>query len=541
MDNIRFIKASYNEKLGVAEYIADNGDRLLRSGGTIAWRFNNPGNLRPGAKYKLQIGQGKTASGVFLIFPTPEAGREEKRQLLLRKYKDDSISRMLYTYAPPKENDTEAYINTVCKKTGFSRDRVIGELSSDELTKLMHAMEEYEGYHHKKETRKEQWLRTTTVGFSDGARPIIDLPVKVKRNQNETVVKTNAYGQLPPLIHLESDETVELCVKGGQAQWQTLEPIMLGGQSKALLFANDLTTIRGITDLHNPPASAATLTVATRYVVQPGDTLSKIASRFKVEVSKLQKDNRIKDANRLMPGQVLSICREKDSTNAKVDQHPAPKHTTYGDTKPTLPTRSKDGKGHPLGLIPFVQKRAPWMEFAVAEAKRWHGQKENEITKESNYHALLKTGRKTLVGNSNPWCASFVNWCLKQAGYVPTSAPASSQSFRHDKNYTRIDKPIYGAIAVYTDTHNSAKGHVGFLYALTPNGSPIILGGNQSDTIDFESAFGKKLSGYYVPLSYLEFAKKEMSDGPSLIISTAVELNQSFGIKIQKKKANATL
>ena len=103
----RFISATYHPDILTVEYVAENGDHLLRSGGTIAWRFNNPGNLRPGSKYTLHIGKGKTKSGVFLIFPTAEAGRTEKKGLLLRKYKDDSVTQMMELYAPRIENDTD--------------------------------------------------------------------------------------------------------------------------------------------------------------------------------------------------------------------------------------------------------------------------------------------------------------------------------------------------------------------------------------------------------------------------------------------------
>lgn len=541
MENPKFIKASYNEKLKTVEYVADNGDRLLRKGGTIAWRFNNPGNLRPGPKYKLHIGQGQTASGVFLIFPTPEAGREEKKGLLLRKYKEDTISQMLYTYAPPSENDTEGYISSICKKTGFSRDRVIGQFSDDEMKKLMTAMEEHEGYHHKKETREEKWVRTTTVGFSDGARPIADLLVKIKRGNEEALAKTNAYGQLAPFVHLNAGENVELWIKGAKDEWKQLETLVLDQISKAYTFVNDLLTVRGMTGLHNPPMQASKKATVTRYVVQPGDSLSKIARKFKVEAEKIQKDNGIRNADLIRPGQVLIIGRADIHLDAKASTSTPPKKTDSHIVKTATSERSKEGTGHPLAIIPVDQKRAPWMEVALAEAKRWAGKKEDEITKESNYHALLKTGRNTLVGNSNPWCASFVNWCLKQAGYPPTASPASSQSFRRDKNYIAIDKPLYGSVVVFTDAHDSTRGHVGFLYAFDEKDRPIVLGGNQSDTINFESGFSKKLSGYFVPLLYAEFAKKEIADGASIMRNSTAELNRAFGIKVRKKKSNATL
>jgi LysM repeat protein len=57
------------------------------------------------------------------------------------------------------------------------------------------------------------------------------------------------------------------------------------------------------------PASSATSTSGQEktYVVQQGDTLSKIAVRFGVTVAALQSANNISDPNKVYPGQVLKI------------------------------------------------------------------------------------------------------------------------------------------------------------------------------------------------------------------------------------------
>ena len=538
----KFIKASYNEEQKTVEYIADNGDRLLRSGGTIAWRFNNPGNLRPGPKYTRHIGQGHTASGTFLIFPSPDFGRDEKKGLLLRKYKNASIRNMLYAYAPPSENDTEGYINSICKKTGLSHDKIIGEFSDNELKSMMTAMEEHEGYHHKKETRKEIWLKTTTLGFSDGARPITDLPVKIKRDGTEILAITNLFGQLAPLAHVQSEETIELWVKNIQEKWQKLETLKLGLVSQAFTFVNDVLVVRGTTAQHNRPKSDSKHAPVTRYVVQPHEPLSKIAAKFKVEVEKIKRDNGIQNENLIFPGQVLRITKADGNTSAPMLPPSSSGKQSQKTEKAATFERSRDGTGHPLAIIPTDQKRAPWMEIALEEAKRWAGKKEEEITKKSNYHKLAnpKGGLDSLVGNDNPWCASFVNWCLKKAGYPISNAPASSQSFLQDKNFVKIEKPVYGAIVVWTNYSESTgksdgTGHVGFVY-----GANAVLGGNQSDAINFRSnsdsswhhkKTGKilqKIRGFYVPLAYLEFVRRE-EEGANLLIDTPPKkLNAQF-------------
>lgn len=541
-----FIKASYNEKAHTVEYLADNGDRLLRTGGTIAWRFNNPGNLRPGPKYKLHIGEGHTLSGTFLIFPTPEAGREEKKGLLLRKYKDNSIGTMLYIYAPPSENDTEGYINDVCKKTGFSRDQIIGQFSEADLKKLMTAMEEREGYHHKKETREEHWVRTTTVGFSDGARPLAELPVKIIRNEAEAIVKTDAYGQLARLIHFEPDEAVELWVQDIKKEWKKLETLTLGEASKAYTFVRDLLEVRATTAPHNPSSADKKKPYSFRYVVQPNDTLSKIAEKFKTEASKIQKDNSIRNPNQIMVGQALMIHKGDTGSATTKDAKaappspPPPRTANALAVKAAMPDRSKEGQGHPIAIIPVDQKRAPWMEYALAEAKRWAGKKEGEITKTINYHKEIQQGGNLV---STPWCASFVNYCLNMAAYPMPVAKSWARSFTKDKNFKQINAPIYGAIAVYkyngTEAKKQTQGHVAFVYALDEkSGREIVLGGNQSDSICFRNgtifespAVHLKFVGYFVPSAYYQFALKEIEGQTQPPKSTQIKLNQLFGIK----------
>ena len=56
----KFIKASHDRPTLTVQYIGDDGKILLRTGGTIAWRFNNPGNVRPknNGMYPGQIGTG---------------------------------------------------------------------------------------------------------------------------------------------------------------------------------------------------------------------------------------------------------------------------------------------------------------------------------------------------------------------------------------------------------------------------------------------------------------------------------------------------
>ena len=101
-----------------------------------------------------------------------------------------------------------------------------------------------------------------------------------------------------------------------------------------------------------------------------------------------------------------------------------------------------------------------------------------------------------------PWCAIFANWALESCGVRGTRS-ASSQSFRDDPNFVKLEGPAFGAIVVYWRAPRAqGVGHVGF-YQKENSTHIFTLGGNESDMVKEEwlpkaaSSFG--LEGYYWP------------------------------------------
>ena len=91
--------------------------------GTRAWRNNNPGNiwdgLTPTKKKRIWPSQPIDEKG-FIIYPTPEAGRQAlERQLTIKITRGETLTRLISDWAPPHENNTAAYINFVAGKTGL--------------------------------------------------------------------------------------------------------------------------------------------------------------------------------------------------------------------------------------------------------------------------------------------------------------------------------------------------------------------------------------------------------------------------------------
>jgi glucokinase len=90
---------------------------------TLGYRLNNPGNLRDfGITWKGKIG----AQAGFCQFDTMENGvRACARNVHTLWIKYKTIREIISTYAPPSENNTEAYIKAIVAATGVAEDAPI--------------------------------------------------------------------------------------------------------------------------------------------------------------------------------------------------------------------------------------------------------------------------------------------------------------------------------------------------------------------------------------------------------------------------------
>jgi len=84
-------------------------------------RNNNPGNIR----YDGTLWQGETGQdgGGFVTFDTPEHGIRALAKVLISyqtKHGLTTIGQMINRWAPPVENDTDAYVVAVCKACSAS-------------------------------------------------------------------------------------------------------------------------------------------------------------------------------------------------------------------------------------------------------------------------------------------------------------------------------------------------------------------------------------------------------------------------------------
>lgn len=117
----------------------------MRSGGTRAWRNNNPGNLR---NYDFSQRHGSIGeAGGFAVFPDEATGQGALVSLLgTDTYQGLTINEALARFAPPVENPTAAYQGFIRGATGLSGTTSMNSLNSAQLNSVSNAIRRFEGW-----------------------------------------------------------------------------------------------------------------------------------------------------------------------------------------------------------------------------------------------------------------------------------------------------------------------------------------------------------------------------------------------------------
>lgn len=106
-------------------------------------RNHNPGNIvKSGRKWDGQAGN----DGRFVKFKSAEHGIQAVGELLLR-YQDDgrnTIAKIITRWAPPRENNTKAYIAAVAKSTGYKAGQKLDLNNPEVLFRVARAIIEHE-------------------------------------------------------------------------------------------------------------------------------------------------------------------------------------------------------------------------------------------------------------------------------------------------------------------------------------------------------------------------------------------------------------
>lgn len=132
---------------GVVEFEDDKGNRYRRSGGTVAWRCNNPGNLKYG-EFTKSYGAVGHDSGGHSVFPTVEMGNKAQYGLVFGpNYVNRTLQKAIERYAPSSDgNDPDGYVNFLLKGATYKRNMVLRDFDEQQREYLLKRMRLMEGY-----------------------------------------------------------------------------------------------------------------------------------------------------------------------------------------------------------------------------------------------------------------------------------------------------------------------------------------------------------------------------------------------------------
>jgi len=115
-----------------------------RTGGSLNWRNNNPGNIEYGS---FAVSMGAVGyNGRFAVFPTMEMGERAQDALLKSKnYANLNLQKAIARWAPASENDPTNYANVLAAKSGLALNKRYVDLTEAEQKKFRDVQNQIEG------------------------------------------------------------------------------------------------------------------------------------------------------------------------------------------------------------------------------------------------------------------------------------------------------------------------------------------------------------------------------------------------------------
>lgn len=134
--------AGYPESQFTVHYFDEYGNLTIRSGGTRAWRCNNPGNLHRGkysmSKQRRAIGFAGDSEDEYAVYPDKETGHEALVIMLRGSVYSPKTLRAAMEYYEKKKKD---YIDIIVARTGLDPERTIKSLNDKEFESFWRAIE----------------------------------------------------------------------------------------------------------------------------------------------------------------------------------------------------------------------------------------------------------------------------------------------------------------------------------------------------------------------------------------------------------------
>jgi uncharacterized protein (TIGR02594 family) len=137
-------------------------------------------------------------------------------------------------------------------------------------------------------------------------------------------------------------------------------------------------------------------------------------------------------------------------------------------------------------------------ENAMAAVDSVGAVQDQKVSRLGGGSMLVSEARRYIGGNptgrSSLWCARFMNFVLKKAGFAGTSSDMASSfaSYGH-----RVSGPRVGAIAVMS--RGRRGGHVGVVSGFDARGNPIIISGNHGHRVAEATYSRGRIYAYVMP------------------------------------------
>jgi hypothetical protein len=140
--------AAWSEGRSTAILYSDYTEEV-RSGGTWAWRNNNPGNIEARTLFAWEHGAigSSGPGGRFAVFPDEATGAGALDALLRTpRYQSLTLDSVMEVYAPSNENPTAQYQQFLRSQTGLPGNTPLSGLSSQQLGAVAGAIRRFEGW-----------------------------------------------------------------------------------------------------------------------------------------------------------------------------------------------------------------------------------------------------------------------------------------------------------------------------------------------------------------------------------------------------------
>ncbi|WP_082502876.1 TIGR02594 family protein [Methylobacterium sp. Leaf100] len=323
------------------------------------------------------------------------------------------------------------------------------------------------------------------------------------------------------VIYRRSDGR-ELVREGGSRAWRNNNPgniergsfadehDAIGGDTRFAIFPSEQTGLLAVGALlRSPSYRNLTLQAAINRYAPPSENntagyIGFVSSKTGIDAGDV--------LSTLNDSEIAKLCRSIqviEGWNPGREYEAGARSSLVG-VKPKEPVSSAAEAATDWMRVALTEEALPWTERSEWQDPGENPRILNYIRVAAPWYDPIKDG-----GDEVHWCASFVNYCLEQAGYHGTGHPGARSFFWNNENrFIFLAEPVYGCIAVFRDSPFvdvkwlTGTGHAGFITRWTDTQIEM-LGGNQGNTVKREwypkewkkaGKVTRKLAGYYVPV-----------------------------------------